>query len=231
MPTIAWNRRWALELRRFVRQRNSGYYGVQWGDPTLVGWRYWLEKLRRGPRLPGDLSEVVRRHVRPYVGPDVVALEIGSGGGRWTQFLLPCREVVLIELNPEFFPYLCARFPDHAARLRCYRTSGYELDGVADASVDYVLSFGTFVHIEPEGIDEYLRHLERVMRVGATAVLHYADRTKKFFRRATGLDAQAFSDMHPRRMEELAGRYRFDVVEHDVELLNHSSIVVLRRRP
>ena len=154
MPTRTWNRRWARNLNDFGGE--AGYYGDQWGDPSLGGLALLWRRVRRGERPPGDLAKVLKHYLSPYVTADASVLEIGPGGGRWTQFLMPAREIVLVDLNAEFFPYLEDRFRDHAAKLRFYQTSGYELAGVETESVDFVFSFGTFVHIRPRGIDEYL---------------------------------------------------------------------------
>jgi SAM-dependent methyltransferase len=229
VPTTTWNKRWGADLDRFRERRSDRFYGDQWGDPTVRGLRYLLRKLRYRHRIPGDLSKVVKRYVEPYVGPDSVSLEIGAGGGRWTGYLLRGREVWVVELNAEFFPYLEERFGADAAKLRTYETSGYELDGIEAGSVDFVFSFGTFVHIDPEGIDEYLGAIRRVLRPGGVGTIQYADRTKKFFRSVAGAGYGGFSDMSPEKMESfLAGR-GYEVVEHDTRLLNHSNVVVFRK--
>ncbi|HEX7243141.1 MAG TPA: class I SAM-dependent methyltransferase [Longimicrobiaceae bacterium] len=156
-----------------------------------------------------------------------MVLEIGSGGGRWTQYLLGAREVIAVELNPEFFPYLAERFPEAGARLRFYQTSGYELDGVPDRSVDFVFSFGTFVHIEPEGIALYLRSIARVLRPGGAAVIHYGDTSKPFFRSAASELVEGFAPMDGPSMEALATASGLTVQAHDKMLLNHSNLITL----
>ena len=192
---------------------------------TRIG--YLWQKLRLRRRLPGNLAKVRRRYLEPYVSSETVALEIGAGGGRWTRYLLSAREVVVVELNSEFFPYLESRFPEARGKLRFYETSGYELSGVDDKSVDFVFSFGTFVHIAPDGIDAYLAEIRRVLRPGGVVSIHYADRSKKFFAGPRGFGG--FSDMNADKMEDLAARRGFELLEHDRAILNHSNVVVLRR--
>jgi hypothetical protein len=47
-------------------------YGFEWGDPEVV------------PPL-----RYVRDHfLKPYISQDTTAVEIGPGGGRWTQYML-----------------------------------------------------------------------------------------------------------------------------------------------
>jgi SAM-dependent methyltransferase len=227
MPTAEWNQRWVRGLRRFRRSDEDGHYGDHWGDPKLSGLRYRWRRLRHGRETPGDLSKVVKRYLRPHVAAESVVLEIGPGGGRWTQFLIGAREVVLVELNPQFFRYLRKRFRKQRHKLRFYRTSGYELDEIDDGSVDFVFSFGTFVHIDPPGIDEYLGEIRRVLRPGGTTTLQYADRTKPYLQ--TVPDFGGFSDMNAPKMEGLLDGHAFEIVEHDRSLLDHSNVVVIRK--
>jgi len=227
MPTRTWNRRWARNLSSFDGE--AGYYGDQWGDPSLGGLARLWHRLRRGERPPGDLAKVLKQYLSPYVTADASVLEIGPGGGRWTQFLMPAREIVLVDLNAEFFPYLEDRFRDHAAKLRFYQTSGYELAGVETESVDFVFSFGTFVHIRPQGIDEYLADVRRVLRPGGVGSIQYADRTKPYFGNAEHEGYHGFSDMNGKKMERLLRRRRFEVVEHDRSVLKHSNVVVFTK--
>jgi SAM-dependent methyltransferase len=229
MPTTTWNKRWSADLDRFrERRRADRRYGDQWGDPSVTGLRYAWRRLRYGKRFPGNLAKVRRRYVEPYVTPDTVALEIGAGGGRWTRYLLGARKVVVVELNPEFFPYLLERFPDEADKLEFVETPGYEIPGIEDGSIDFVFSFGTFVHIDPEGIDTYLGEIRRCLRPGGTATIHYGDRSKRFFA-GRPPEYAGFSDMNAAKMEGFLHGHGLEVLTHDRKLLNHSNVVVFRR--
>lgn len=209
MPSLAWNRKWGAMIAGFAPSREEDHFGDRWGDP----------------RLMKPLLAVRRRFVEPYLAPDQTIVEIGSGGGRWTQYLLRrARQVTAVELNPESFDYLARRFPGHAGRLRFYPTSGYEMAGIETGSVDLVFSFDCFVHVEPEGIAQYLAEIERVLRPGGRAVLHYGDVEKPIARANPG-----FSRMTRARMEELIARTRLTPIDHDAELMFHSNLVALAR--
>lgn len=229
MPSVGWNRRWALDFRRFRARGEAYYYGQQWGDPALSGWRYWITKLKRGKRIPGNLSKVIERYIQPFVNEQSVVVEIGAGGGRWTQYLTAARELHLVELNAQFFPYLSVRFSHVREKLAFHETTGFELAGLEASSVDFVFSFGTFVHIEPEGIDAYLAEVRRVMKDGAIAVIHYSDTTKKFFRDLEESERGAFSNMDRWKMEDLVLSRGFVVRTNDTGLLNHSNIIVFEK--
>lgn len=226
MPTLEWNKtKWAKSLKRKQKKGNDAFYGQHWGDPGITGLRYLLYKLRRGKKLPGNLSKVVKKYITPYVGPDSVVLEIGPGGGRWTQYMLGAARIFLVELTPEFFPCLEERFPEHKDKFVFYRTSGYEMNGIAPGSVDFVFTFGTFVHIDPEGINRYLAEIKNVMKPGGTAVIQYSDKTKP-----RAAEIPVFSDMDGEKMETFINANGLKLIRHDRTLLNHSNIAVISKQ-
>lgn len=226
MPSIDWNKTWAVkDLKEFVASKSKYYYGCRWGDPDDTWIRYLIKKIILGSKqVPGNLSKVVEYYIKPYVTPDSVVLEIGTGGGRWTRYLLTAKEIILVELTPEFFPYLSERFKEYMARFRFYKTSGYELDGIETDYVDFIFTFGTFVHIDPDGIYSYLGSIKRVLKPEGIAVIQYSDKTKKIAR-----EISAFSDMNPSKMEAFISQYGFRLLDHNTSLLNHSNIVVIKR--
>ena len=219
MPSLEWNRQWGEAFRKFKERHPDAQYGNEWGDPELRGWRYALDRLIHRGVSPGPLHKVVDWYIRPYLAPEATVVEIGCGGGRWTRYLIGARKLIAVDISPVFFAPLRTRFPD--ANLEFYQSSGFELNGIPSASVDYVFSFGTFVHIEPEGIAAYLSEIQRVLRIGGVAVIQYAAKEKRAAR-----DKQTFSAMTAERMIAMTP---IPLLAHDTRLLNHSNIAVLRK--
>ena len=208
MPTIDWNRVWAKNLVHHLREGADGsHYGDQWGDPEVRD----------------DLRAVRDRFVLPLVDPSKRALEIGSGGGRWTQYLLPCREVICVELNPEMFSYLIDRFgaPDH---LNYVTSHGSDLPFVPERHVDFAFSFGVFVHLDLPVIEGYLRSLRPVLREGGHLVVQFSDK-----RKPGAASNPDFSDNDPERMRQLLTEHGFAIEEMDEEVMDHSAIVRARK--
>ncbi len=198
-------------LAEFEPSDDESHWGDRWGDPEDCP----------------EYLEVRRRHLEPYLDPGADIVEIGAGGGRWTQYLLPsARRLIAVDLNPEAFDYLRHRFADHPHldRMEFHRTDGFDLRPVADGSIDLVFTFDVFVHLEPDGIGRYLVEIERVLRPGGRAVVHYGDKRKPIAARNPG-----FSDMDRDKMEGLLASTRLKVLAHDDEVMFHSNIVVLRR--
>jgi ubiquinone/menaquinone biosynthesis C-methylase UbiE len=206
MPSLEWNRKWGAMMAGFRSNDQERHFGDRWGCPE---------------DFP-PLLEVRRRFVELYFRPGQTVVEIGSGGGRWTQYFVTAGLLIVVEFNPESFACLRRRFPD--LRFTPYLTSGYEMTGVADSSADLVFTFDVFVHIEPEGIGAYLLEIERVLKPDGVAVVHYGDIRKIIARENPG-----FSRMTRAMMEELIGATRLRVLDHDEESMFHSNLVVLSR--
>jgi ubiquinone/menaquinone biosynthesis C-methylase UbiE len=219
MPSLEWNRWWQRDFREFCESNPDKAYGVQWGDPELRGLRYLIQRLFHPSYGPGRLYKVVDKYIRPYVRASSTVLEIGPGGGRWTRYLVAASKVICVDINPEFFGALRSMFP--TANLEFYQPQGCDLRPVPDESVDFAFSFGTFVHIEPEGISEYLMEIHRVLRPGGIAAVQYAEKKKPLAR-----DNPTFSYMTADKMEAMAP---MPIVAHNTRILKHSNIVVFKK--
>jgi hypothetical protein len=177
-------------------------YGLQWGDP--------------------DRSESLRtikdRFVTPYCNATHTALEIGPGGGRWTRYLLGFSRLYVVDYHDELLRELRKNFS--APNMVFVKNNGTDLPGVPDASVDFVFTFGTFVHLDGDLIDAYLINLRRVVKPGANLVVQYSDKTKPSAQLNDG-----FSDNDPERMCAMITRAGYTIVEEDRTTLPHSSVV------
>jgi SAM-dependent methyltransferase len=251
MPSVEWNKEtWKQQLKDY-EGANIPYYGSQWGDPdplnvfppllrrivpeslavALLKQRTIRRLLHRifKPSVPfyPELYNLIKTHIRPNVTSQSVVLEIGPGGGRFTRYLLDAREIILVDIVPDFFEYIKQRFPEHANKMRFYEPKHHDLAGIESESVDYVMTFDAFVHIEPDGIREYLEHIARVLKPGGTAIVHYGDITKQ----AAQQKERFFASMDAGKMESfVTGIPAFAIVQHDKTFLLHSNLIVLRKK-
>ncbi|MDX9690290.1 MAG: class I SAM-dependent methyltransferase [Proteobacteria bacterium] len=203
MPTIEWNKGWASNLTDFMNNKLTGkFYGDHWGDPEVRD----------------DLKKVVTEHLRPFVSSTTTSLEIGSGGGRWTQYLLPSKQVYCVDLNAEMFDVLKERFPE-AQNLAFVHTKGTDLPGIEPDSIDFVFSFGTFVHCDVPIIESYLLSLYPVIKQTGRAVIQFADKRKRAAAENVG-----FAETTPDIFSEIAKKCGYNVLQMDDETVPHSAI-------
>jgi SAM-dependent methyltransferase len=110
-----------------------------------------------------------------WIGQDGVVLEIGPGAARWSAVLQPrARRLILVDVSERPLALCRERF-GAAANVECVLSSGNDLPGIADSSVDAIWSFDVFVHVSPLDQAAYLAEIARVLTPGGVAVVHHAD--------------------------------------------------------
>lgn len=207
-----------LDMWRAYKDRNSFFrripravrilfepenvYGNEWGDLEVVP----------------PLRFVRDRYVLPRVSNEQVAVEIGAGGGRWTKYLLEFRELYIVDYHAELLREVRKKFD--RPNMKFIRNNGCDFPGIPKASVDFVFSFGCFVHLDASLIKEYLGNFKDILKPGGSALIHYSDKTKLMAQVNPG-----FSDNTPTLMRQMVADAGFRIVEEDLTTLWHSSII------
>jgi len=193
-------------IARSIRKAMEPHvYGLQWGviedvPPLLHTLEHWL---------------------RPYVKPDQIAVEIGPGGGRWTKHLLGFRQVYAVDYYEPVLAELKANFGKHK-NVTFIRNNGTDFPGIPDHSVDFLFSFGAFVHMDLPVIESYLDNIPRIMKPGGNVVIHYSDQNKIMAQESTG-----FSHNTPELMRAAVLARGYRILQEDTTSLWHSSLIRL----
>ena len=190
-------------MRRAVREVLAPrIYGLEWGDPEVAA----------------PLQFVRDRFVSPYINPKHVALEIGPGGGRWTRYLVGFRELYVVDFHAEILGEL--RRTLSLPKMRFVQNNGSDFPGIEARSIDFLFSFGCFVHLEQDIIAGYLDSIRYILKPGGNAIIHYSDKSK-----AMAQVNQSFSHNNPELMRSMVTGAGFRVIEEDLTTLWHSSII------
>ncbi len=118
-------------------------------------------------------QSLIRCVLDPAVPRDCAILEIGPGGGRWTEPLLArAREYVGIDISSACVEHCRTRFgdPPHAKFLL---GSGRDLAPIPTGSIEAIWSYDVFVHINRAEVAAYVLEFQRVLRSGGVAVIHH----------------------------------------------------------
>ena len=193
--------------RRLTKAVRSAFqpwvYGAEWGVIEDVP----------------PLLFVLQRWVRPYVKSDQTALEIGPGGGRWTKHLLGFRKLYLVE----YYDDLLAQIKNSVGsrgNVAFIKNNGNDFPGIPDASIDFLFSFGVFVHIDFAIIETYLDNMKRIMKPEANIVIHFGDKTK-----AMAAENDGFAHNTPEMMRSAVLARGYTILEEDNTLLWHSGLI------
>ncbi len=191
-------------VRRALREviTPSQFYGSEWGDPEIFR----------------PLKFIRDRYVVPYVNREQVAVEIGPGGGRWTRYLLGFRELYVVDYHAELLQELKRNF--NRPNMRFVQNNGTDFPGIAQGLVDFLFSFGCFVHLDVHLIEAYLKNIRQILKPGGNAVIQYSDKSKIIAQTNPG-----FSENTPDRMRQLVLDSGFRVLEEDLTTMWNSSIV------
>jgi phospholipid N-methyltransferase len=193
-----------LRILRAVKKewRHGGIYGLEWGDPDLV------EPLRF----------IRDRYILPYVNGEQCAVEIGPGGGRWTRYMLGFRKLYVVDYYADLLEEVKTHF--RKPNIEFIKNNGTDFPGIGDRSVDYLFSFGTFVHLDEHLIQAYLGNMKRILNAGANVVIHYSDKTKIMAQINEG-----FAENTPAKMRSMVSAAGYEICEEDVTTMWHSSII------
>lgn len=177
-------------------------YGLEWGDPEV------------SPPLG-----YVRDHfLTPYLSPNTTVVEIGPGGGRWTRYMLNAKHIYAVDYHQELLRELKSRFG--TTNITYVKNNGDDFPDIQDGSIDFLFTFGTFVHLDVDIIDRYLRNIKPLLKQASNVVIQYSDKTKPL-----GKSNKGFSENDPDKMRELILSHGYSIYEEDVQTLWHSSIV------
>ncbi len=220
---------WEDFARRAGRQEAP--VGDVWNDPALMG---------LDAESPEDVVPYLDRTVfEPFFGRCGVMLEIGAGGGRFTEVLLPrCDKLIAVDTSPTMIDLLHKRFAGDG-RLECQLVDGHGLSRIADGSIDAGFSYGVFVHLQHWDIYNYLTELERVLKPGGKALIQHSNVLSELgwvkFTREVPKQLNkhklpwTFIANTPQLMEELITRAGLECVELNTEVARRDCIALIRK--
>lgn len=99
--------------------------------------------------------------IYPFVSDSKVALEIGSGGGTFTQFMVNKFEkltaIDVIKRPPQFNDYENFTYIELGDK-------DFSCTGIKRNSIDFCFAYNVFCHLSNKALTEYLKSVNRVMK-------------------------------------------------------------------
>jgi len=231
-------RKWRADRCEIVVGQTVQFLGDEWTheDASTAGSSY-------------GLSPEILQHFTLYLQEELVerylpaqaeqGLEIGPGGGRLTELLLPRTDVLHVaDAAPAMLRHLQRRF-SASSQLRFHRTDGMNLPPLPRASLDFVTAFDVFVHFEPRLVFWYLRQIAELLKPGGVGVIHYANVLteggwQQFERHLARNVKQrtffaAFGTMCPELMTRFVGALGLELISSDTGLIPRDALAVFRK--
>ena len=112
--------------------------------------------------------------MRKYITGGSTVLEIGPGGGRWTEALRTMAgRLILADISRHCLDTCRKRF-EGDRRIEYHLITGGAFPFLEDDSIDRAWSYDVFVHINPSDTERYVHELRRVLKPGGVAVIHHS---------------------------------------------------------
>jgi SAM-dependent methyltransferase len=151
---------WSSYPRRWRRHRylNMDFetLGEEWGGPEFA-----------------DL--LIDELIAERLGPEVDVLELGCGGGKFSQRIAPrVRSLVAADISTAMLSQAKGELERRGAadNVSFQQLNGVDFSGVADDSVDLIFSYDVQLHMQPQNVYSYLLDARRVLRPGGAIMVH-----------------------------------------------------------
>lgn len=178
----------------------DGIYGYGWGDPENPSDRLGNYKL-----IKDKLSNLFKS--------DDTVLEIGCLGGKWTQYLKDAKLVIGVDLSDESGIIIKRKFP--SINFVYYKTSGNELKGIEDNTVNLIFSMDTFGHMSKKIIASYFSEISRVLMPEGRIYMYLPCSEKP------SSNNRGFALISKDEIIQLCKKHSLHVIEFDLESIIH----------
>jgi len=190
--------KYARKLRDIVKLEDAAQSGGDENMPSMPGNRYandWNKYSKAWDREYGaqydhlgdewnDDKTLERKRDAFYFSafadrwltPEMTALEVGPGGGKWTVGIAPkVKRLIVLDVAEEMLRRTRARCESLGiTNVEYVLGNGKDFRPVPDASVDFFFSYDVFVHIALEDTWPYAQEMARVLVPGGYGTCHYA---------------------------------------------------------
>lgn len=189
-------------------------FGYGWGDPD--------EKSTKDDSgaILGNYLFVKEHYLLPKIN-NAVVLEIGSGGGKWTQYMRPARKIICVDLSREILD--CVRERLGWNNLRYYETSGDELRGIKSNSIDFIFSMDALVRTPALALKRYFQEVTRVLKNNGEICLHLPCKDK------TGSVARNFVKLSENDIKKYCRDNNLGIITLDRDNLAHGVILLAKK--
>lgn len=153
---------WTILSQRFTVSENKQLWNTY--DWSALG-EEWT---------PNDSwkDHVVQEIMMSYIPQGGLIVEIGPGGGRWTEFLQKrATKLLVVDIAEKAIELCRARFAD-CTNIHYLVGDGHSIP-LSDISVDAIWSYDVFVHLNPLDARAYFREFARLLAPGGYAVIHH----------------------------------------------------------
>jgi len=184
-------------------------YGFAWGDPN-------------NENDPLGNYKKIKEQVQNYSKNSSHSLEIGTLGGKWTQYLLKSAKITCIDINSVMIDAIKKRYPESLKKIGFYISSGNELSGINSEDVDFIFCIDTLVRSSTKIIYNYIEEISRVLRNNGVALLHLPSN------QIPGSEERGFTALDINQFRKIFSQ-KFSNISIDSDILVHGVLITLKK--
>jgi len=126
-----------------------------------------------------DLNGIVKTCINPYVNNNTTVLEIGAGGGFWTQKMLHAKEIFCLDALSAKHNKFWSRIKKQD-NIKYFKVEDFSCNELINNSINYVFSYDVFCHISYSGAEAYLKNMYKKLKRRSNCFIMIADANKYF---------------------------------------------------
>lgn len=139
-------------------------------------------RMEREFNLPEAARNLALDRIRNYCDWHYPGLELGCRTGRWTQYLVGCDPLYIVDLDQSFLDVTASQFPElYQSRLRKYviqflpNTNESNLSILPENQFGFIFSWEFFNYLALDTTRYYLEQAFKLLRPGGTMMFSYND--------------------------------------------------------
>jgi SAM-dependent methyltransferase len=193
------------------KRKYPGWNSVNQNKLTWNNWN-WNELGEEWTKSEEWKNKLVSEIIMKLITDNSSIIEIGPGGGRWSEFLLKkAVKLNLVDISEKCLE-LCEKRFGKNSNISYNLINDVKFNFAESNSTDVVFSYDVFVHIDKKQITQYFVEFARVLKNPGKIILHYSkvgDKFGEYRSRFTSDD-----------MNELLKKLNLNLIaEYDVETL------------
>lgn len=170
------------------------------------------ERDLRQMRMHEPTRDKIKSVIGMYTDWRYPGLEIGPGDGQWTEYLVACDPLYLVDIHTEFLTATTEKFNEvYKNKLRTYTTKETSLQMLPNHQFGFVFSWNVFNYLTSDLIDEYLGQIYSALRPGGVCMFSYnnAERLGCAILVETGF----MSYMPKELLIDLVHKHKFEIIK------------------
>lgn len=185
------------------------------------------ERTLRNISIRDKTKEKIIAVISQYADWQYPGLEIGPGDGQWTDCLVACEPLYLVDIHKEFLESTTKKFNErYQSKLRTYVTKETNLNMLPQNQFGFVFSWNVFNFLTSDLVDQYLSEIYKVLRPGGVCMFSYNNAERPAC--AANVEIGFMSYLPKTLLLQLATRNNFELIKV-VDLEETISWIELRK--